>query len=255
MDDSPHRTWPSEDRHSAPTKAMARPVPEQLPKAFIDAWVQGCAKVGLTGLGSLMAASTKHVCGPTLCRLVQLMYEASVAAAHVVLQPRVREGSPTEFEVWQKEVNWATRRHHGALALLRRWGILVGQSTQDAGPLRIAPLSQATRSAFERLLRPSAHAWVLNLHGAQTLREWVAQMEASLADLHTMQLPGMRANDSSGRTHIAMLTPPCPALPMGCNGSPETDHSICSIYSMYSIYSIYSLYSIYTIYSIYIYYT
>ena len=98
-------------------------------------------------------------------------------------------------EVWQHEVNWTTRRHHGSLAFLRRWGILVGACKEDAGPLRVAPLTDALRNVLRRALRPEVSTWVASLHSVGTLQEWVAQVDTAKTSLLALALPGMNSRD------------------------------------------------------------
>ena len=149
-------------------------------------WTCGLAFVRICGL-----LSHTYVGAPTWSE-----YKCVYVWVHVYTY--VRACAPSECEVWQAQTNAVVKRHHGGPAFLRRWGVLVGKSKHDNGPLRIGPLSDELRGVLAKALRPEAHAWVASLRFPVMLEEWVQTVEDTYAQLLQLQLPGMSRDKNQG---------------------------------------------------------
>lgn len=126
---------------------------------------------------------------------VDLLYKAMAAASAVVVAGKTlaSHGLPdsTGYSSWQQQCNSQTGFHHGSIAFLRRWGLLVGDSRTDAGPLRVVPQSASLGALLGQVLSLEASRFVTSLQAVGTLDAWVAQVEVAASDLVALGLPGL----------------------------------------------------------------
>jgi hypothetical protein len=162
--------------------------------AFMHAWRATVASTGVTG---------------------SLVYNAMAAASAVVLASKVlsTHGAPdwTGYSLWQRECNGQTSYHHGGLAFLRRWGLIIGgrarARARGQDPLRIAPLSDELEKSLARVLSADANEVVGGLHAVDTLQEWVQQIDEAVPAIKRLGLPGLTRR--SGRNHMCHICGVC----------------------------------------------
>jgi len=134
-------------------------------------------------------AALQHL-GPT----GKLLYHAMAAASSVVvastfLTSHGQEDS-TKVHAWQRECNSQTGFHHGGVAYLRRWGLVLGGTQSDRSPLRIAPYTYELGKSLAALLTPSAHEFVQGFRPVSSLSEWAESHRLAASKLHALNLPG-----------------------------------------------------------------